>query len=138
MRTHVSLFATLAAALIVLGAPAARAENIDCSDAQTTVEMNYCSEQEFDAADKELNAQYDKALRYIAESNLEKPYDPKSWTDTMRAAQRAWIAYRDADCKDLMAMEWSGGTGTSSAIMGCMTEKTIARTKELKERYEEH
>jgi uncharacterized protein YecT (DUF1311 family) len=128
-----------ACALLLTGAPAARAEEkIDCANAQTTVEMNYCSEQDFEAADKDLNQQYDKALAYIAESNLEKPYDPKSWTEAMRAAQRAWVAYRDADCKDLMPMEWSGGTGTSSAVMGCMTEKTIARTKELKERYEEH
>ncbi len=137
MRMLIPAVAALALA-VPLGASPARAENIDCSNAQSTVEMNFCSEKEFDAADKELNQQYDKALRFIAESDLEKPYDPKSWTEAMRAAQRAWLAYRDADCKDLMPMEWSGGTGTSSAVMGCMTEKTIARTKDLKERYEEH
>ncbi len=67
--------------------------------------------------------------------DLEKPYDAKSFEAAMRAAQRAWIAYRDADCKDLTAQEWSGGTGTTSAVLGCMTEKTMQRTKDLKERY---
>jgi uncharacterized protein YecT (DUF1311 family) len=136
MRTL--LPAVVVLALLALGAHPAGAADVDCSDAQTTVEMNFCSEKEFDAADKNLNAQYEKALAYIAESNLDKPYDPKSWTEAMRAAQRAWLTYRDADCKGLMPMEWSGGTGSSSAVMGCMTEKTIARTKDLKERYEEH
>ena len=137
MRMLLPAIAAVALPVVLLGAPPARAA-IDCSNAQTTVEMNFCSEKEFDAADKELNAQYEKALGYIAESNLDKPYDPKSWTEAMRVAQRAWVAYRDADCKGLMPMEWSGGTGTSSAVMGCMTEKTIQRTKDLKERYEEH
>jgi hypothetical protein len=35
-------------------------------------------------------------------------------------------------------MEWSGGTGTSSAVLGCMTELTKARAKDLAERYGQH
>ena len=53
----------------------------------------------------------------------------------MRAAQRAWVAFRDAGCKGAMPMEWSGGSGTSAAVLICMREKTEARTKDLKERY---
>jgi uncharacterized protein YecT (DUF1311 family) len=33
-------------------------------------------------------------------------------------------------------MFWTGGTGATAEILGCMTEKTEARTKELKARYE--
>ena len=97
--------------------------------------MNFCADKDFQAADKALNEAYEAALASTKTRELEKPYDAKSFEAAMRAAQRAWIAYRDADCKDLTAQEWSGGTGTTSAVLGCMTEKTMQRTKDLKERY---
>ena len=129
----------LAFVLVLMLAPAARAEeNINCANASSTVEMNFCADKDFQAADKELNATYEAALASTKTRDLEKPYDAKSFEDAMRAAQRAWVAYRDADCKDLTAQEWSGGSGTTAAVLGCMTEKTIQRTKELKERYGEH
>jgi uncharacterized protein YecT (DUF1311 family) len=108
---------------------------IDCSNASTTVEMNFCADKDFAAADENLNAIYKKVLAQIDDSGLEKPYDRASWEEAMRASQRAWVAYRDADCKGLVPMEWSGGSGTSAAVLGCMSQKTIERTKELSERY---
>lgn len=116
--------------------PAAADDAIDCTDASTTVEMNFCSDKDFKAADAKLNAVYQKVLAQIATSGLEKPYDSQSWEAAMREAQRAWVAFRDADCKGVVPMEWSGGTGTSSAVSGCMTQKTEERIKELSERYD--
>ncbi|AGK57815.1 hypothetical protein HYPDE_30703 [Hyphomicrobium denitrificans 1NES1] len=124
--------------LLSLGSGSAHAENIDCANASSTVEINFCAEKDFQAADKTLNAAYEAALASINGRDLEKPYDAKSFEAALRASQRAWLAYRDADCKDLVAQEWSAGSGTTSASLGCMTEKTMQRTKELKERYGEH
>ena len=133
------LAATCLLALLVAGlASATQAETIDCANASSTVEMNFCADKDFQAADKALNAAYEAALASTKTRDLEKPYDAKSFEAAMRAAQRAWVAYRDADCKDLTAQEWSGGTGTTSAVLGCMTEKTMQRTKDLKERYGQH
>lgn len=109
----------------------------NCNDAVTTYEMNFCAERDFKAADKKLNAAYRDAVSRTRESDLDKPYDAKSWQSALRTSQRAWIAHRDADCKNLVAREWSGGTGTTVASLGCMTTKTLQRTKELRERYEE-
>ena len=67
-----------------------------------------------------------------------KNYFPQSFEEAMRKSQRAWVAFRDADCKELAAQYWAGGTGTTSAVLGCMTEKTVQRTKELKDLYTEH
>ena len=53
----------------------------------------------------------------------------------MRKAQRAWIAFRDADCRGLVALDWAGGSGTPMAVSICMTDLTKRRTKTLKERY---
>jgi uncharacterized protein YecT (DUF1311 family) len=130
------LGATCLLPLLVAGlASAAQAQTIDCANASSTVEMNFCADKDFQAADKALNAAYEAAVANIKTRELEKPYDAKSFEAALRAAQRAWVAYRDADCKDLTAQEWSGGTGTTSAVLGCMTEKTMQRTKDLKERY---
>ncbi len=113
----------------------AAAQNIDCNKASSTVEINFCADKDYQAADKALNAAYAMALKYVRSRDLEKPYDAKSFEAALKNAQRAWVAYRDADCKDLVAQEWSGGSGTTSAILGCMTEKTMQRTKDLKERF---
>jgi uncharacterized protein YecT (DUF1311 family) len=125
--------------LASLGSLPALADTIDCNNANSTVEMNFCADKDYQAADKALNAAYAAALTQIqSRGDMEKPYDTKSFEEAMRNAQRTWVAYRDADCRDLVAQEWSGGTGATAAILGCMTEKTIQRTKELKERYGQH
>lgn len=129
---------TVAATLLALCAaslPAHADDPIDCADQKTTVDMNFCADEDFKAADAKLNAAYKKVLAQIAESDLEKPYDRASWEKAMRESQRAWVEFRDADCKGAVPMEWSGGTGTSSAVLGCMTALTNERTKDLGERY---
>ncbi|MGL4396053.1 MAG: lysozyme inhibitor LprI family protein, partial [Hyphomicrobium sp.] len=98
--------------------------------------MNACADKEFVAADADLNRAYKAALADIPEMASEPPYDAKNWEQALRKSQRAWVAFRDAECNDHVAMFWSGGTGATAEIIGCMTDKTKARTKELKERYE--
>jgi uncharacterized protein YecT (DUF1311 family) len=116
-----------------LARPAAADETSKCVDAQSTVEINACFEKEYDGVDKALNAAYAKALDYVRSRKLDAPYDPKSFEASLKSAQRAWVAYRDADCKDLVPQQWSGGTGTTSAIFQCMIDKSRQRTKELKD-----
>ncbi len=132
-----TLTALTFAVSFAVSAPAFADDPIDCTDPGTTVEMNFCSDKDFQEADAKLNAAYKKVLAHIAESELEPPYDAASWEKAMRESQRAWVAFRDADCKGVVPMEWSGGTGTSAAVTGCMTEKTNERIKELDERYSE-
>jgi uncharacterized protein YecT (DUF1311 family) len=137
MRSATLLLLTSLIAITFFPASPSYAEErpIDCQDIRNTVESNFCAEKDFDAADAKLNALYKKVLAQIAETDLEKPYDRSSWDTAMREAQRAWVTFRDADCKGAVPMEWSGGSGTSAAVLGCMTEKTETRTRELKERY---
>lgn len=110
---------------------------VNCSNPMSTYEINVCSEKEFEKADADLNAAYRQALAAVAASDSAKPYDRKSWEEALRTSQRAWVAFRDAECKGLIPMEWQGGTGTTGAELGCMTQLTSARTKELRERYAE-
>lgn len=136
MRSLIA-FAALAA-VSAAGMPVRAAEDpVNCAEARNTVEINFCAEKDYNEADAALNAAYKAVLAQINKSTGEKPYDAKSWENAFRAAQRAWIAYRDAECKGVVPMEWSGGTGTASAVLGCMTQLTEERTKLLKARIEE-
>jgi uncharacterized protein YecT (DUF1311 family) len=127
------VIAIAASALSACSAQAQVPNPIDCNTASTTVELNYCTERSHKEADEKLNEAYQAVLKQIRASGGEAPYDPKSWEEALRASQRAWIAYRDAECKGLVPMEWSGGSGTAAAVNGCMTELTEARTKMLTE-----
>lgn len=121
---------------VPLPARAADDAPIDCGNAISTFELNACADKDFNAADAALNSTYQKALKAIPEIATEAPYDAKGWEAALRASQRAWVAYRDAECNNHTAMFWTGGTGATGEILGCMTEKTKARTKELSEHYE--
>ncbi len=62
----------------------------DCFDrASTQVEMNSCAGKEYAAADAELNRVYGGILEKYKE-------DPK-FIAKLRASQRAWLKYRDAE-----------------------------------------
>jgi uncharacterized protein YecT (DUF1311 family) len=129
LRTRIAYALTLAAAMCA--ADTATAQPIDCAKAMATTELNYCSLREFEAADAKLNEAYRRALASIRESRGDKPYDKTSWETALRASQKAWLAFRDADCNGLVPMSWGGGTGTTSAVLGCKTTKTEQRTREL-------
>ena len=129
MRAHAFWIAW--ATVLVCGS--AIAETGDCGDARNTVEMNACADKELTAADADLNKAYRKVLARVPSVDAPAPYDAKGYEAALRAAQRAWVAYRDADCKGVVPFEWGGGTGATAAVLGCLTEKTKARTKDLNE-----
>lgn len=134
--------AALAAALATAPLPAvAQTQSrsppkIDCENAASTVEINHCALQSFEKADAALNAAYKSALGHIPEMAVDPPFDARSWTEALRKSQRAWLAYRDAECKEHVPMHWTGGTGTNADVLGCMETLTEARTKELRDRYD--
>jgi uncharacterized protein YecT (DUF1311 family) len=133
MRRHlIVVFAVMLSGIVNLASPALAADpKVTCAKAITTPELNLCAERTLQAADAKLNAAYKKALAEIRKSESAKPYDRASWEKALRASQTAWIAFRDADCSGLVPMSWTGGTGTTAAVLGCKTDKTEARTKEL-------
>jgi uncharacterized protein YecT (DUF1311 family) len=116
-------------------------------DAQTTLGMMECYMAETAAWDAELNAVY-QSLLALAEamaaadpSAAEPSGDATSAADPaavshaalLREAQRAWIAFRDADCAEA-AGYWGEGTMRLVAGAECMMERTAGRTLELLEK----
>jgi len=94
--------------------------------AQTQAEMNDEAAADFAKADKALNAAYKKLRTAQDESGREK----------LKAAQKAWIAYRDAEA-EFEAAPNEGGSIYPLVYATVKTRITEARTKELTDVLEE-
>ena len=97
---------------------------VDCANASDQATMNQCAGQDFKAADKELNAAYQQIT-----GRLKDNPDGKK---LLVSAQRAWLGFRDAECK----FSSSGVTGGSIypwVYSSCLTGVTKVRVEALKQ-----
>ncbi len=118
-----------------LPALAQQAPRPDCRTPTSTPEISYCLSVELKRADADLNVAYRQALGSIADSTELDAKLRAKWAETLKQAQRAWVAFRDADCGELIDYEMQGGTGLGAAMISCQLVKTKARVTELKQRY---
>lgn len=106
----------------------------DCDDPIAQQEMNWCSHQEFLAADAELNTQWKRTADHMKQ--LDAAYGAATDGEesgnfaTLLKAQRAWISFRDAHCASEGKM-FSGGSIQPLIINGCKTRLTKQRTEQL-------
>ncbi|AZO27475.1 lysozyme inhibitor LprI family protein [Mesorhizobium sp. M1B.F.Ca.ET.045.04.1.1] len=110
----------LSASLVLLAtAAAAWAQECDRSDDSQSM-MTICANTDYEAADAKLNAAY---------KNLVGDNDEKA-NKLLQTAQRAWIAFRDAECA-YSAADSAGGSIHPMEVSQCLTELTNERTKQL-------
>ena|SRR5689334_6962884 len=109
--------------LYLIFAAAAVASQPNCSDPPTQADMNDCALAEFDKADAELNAQWKKTFAVFKDDSEES-------ASRLRAAQRAWIAYRDAECDAEHWFDLGVSLDHGLNIM-CRTALTQERTAQL-------
>lgn len=105
-------------------------EKIDCDNAMTTYEMNACAAQSHNDVDKELNQVYQQLIVGIRKDNPEKSA-ANAHVALLRKAQRAWIAFRDAEC-ELELLGEMGGREYSLNLSSCKESLTAKRVTELK------
>ena len=120
----------IAAVALLLAATAANAAHVgdpsafpklDCkSQDLNQAELDQCAGRDFNGADDRLNAVYNM---------LVTKYDPQSEM-LLKTAERAWIAYRDAECS-FETNGTAGGSINSMEYTLCRTDKTKAHIKEL-------
>lgn len=93
MKFSVLLFVSL------LGGPAIAIaqQEIKCNDAGTQLELNACAADDFRKADRELNEVYAALLK--------KEAGDRTFIKKLRAAQRAWLAFRDAELEATFACD---------------------------------
>ncbi|RRH94391.1 lysozyme inhibitor LprI family protein [Mesorhizobium tamadayense] len=111
------LFLSACIALLAT-APAAWAQECDRSDDSQSM-MTICADTGYQAADAKLNAYKD-----LVGSNDEKA------NKLLQTAQRAWIAFRDAECA-YSTVDSEGGSIHPMEVSECLTQLTNERTKQL-------
>jgi uncharacterized protein YecT (DUF1311 family) len=104
----------------------------DCSTAATQADINQCAARNYEAADRILNLVFEQAIAKARQSDSTVAGSNYSYETALRSSQRAWIAYRDADCAP-PPRELAGSISPTETA-DCMTQKTVTRTKELNER----
>ena len=119
------------AALAFCG-PAMAQDKVDCVNAMTQADMNFCAAQDYEKADTELNAIWKKARASAEAMDAEFEEPTKGAVKALLAGQRGWIAYRDGQC-ELYGWEAHGGSMEPMLVSGCLAELTRVRTKELTE-----
>lgn len=124
MRVQVMLF-------VLASSGAASAQEVDCANALTQIEMTYCAEQAYKAADGDLNLAYKLARAQARALDTDLGPDLAGAEAQLQAAQRAWIPYRDAACA-AEGYQMRGGSGEAMLIYLCLERLTRARTEDLR------
>ncbi len=94
------------------------AETLDCNNAITQKDMNFCSKKDYEQAQAELNAVYQKASEHF----------PDKDTDTrFEESHKAWLNYRDLHC-DYAADQYKGGSIRPLIYFACLETLTKERT----------
>lgn len=112
--------------LTVLAATAVATEETDdpCTAHGGGVMAGYlCVAQQSEIADAQLNAEYQKALKRTEEEEraLREAWANTELVNLFRAAQRAWLTFRDAEC------QFIGISSTPSPWQGVQVEECKLR-----------
>lgn len=109
----------------------ATAQEIDCANAVTQLDMNQCAYADWEAADAELNTVYGQAMALLKTWDTDLPDDEKGGADALKEAQRAWITFRDKAC-EAEGYAMKGGSAEPLLVYGCMRQLTEERVGHLK------
>ncbi|MBC7930076.1 MAG: DUF1311 domain-containing protein [Rubrivivax sp.] len=110
---------------VVVASDSQQQKKLPCADAETQFEMNQCARKEHEAADAELNKVYSRLAAKLDEEQRGQ----------LKAAELAWIKYRDMNC-DFEGAFYKGGTMRPMVQAYCLARMTNDRTAELKQQIE--
>ncbi|OJH52837.1 urease-associated protein [Agrobacterium pusense] len=108
------------------------AQEPNCKEPQTQADMTICAGKDYEKADKELNVAYQKLRKLLIERDKAADADGKGATDALVTAQRAWVAFRDANCA-LAGFQARGGSMEPMLISSCLAETSGKRAEELRQ-----
>ncbi|MBV7536705.1 DUF1311 domain-containing protein [Duganella sp. sic0402] len=106
---------------LLLAASASSVYALDCKTASATPELNECAAIEQKKVEDQLNQIYQRSIKAIDEPDTKK---------ALIAAQRAWIKFREADCKAVYE-RYKQGTARTMMFIGCMRGHAENRIKDL-------
>lgn len=113
MKIHFAIAGLLLAAT-------AHADEKNCADLNTQMEITICEGKKLEKADAALNDAYTKLSKKVSAENKAKLVE----------TQRAWMKFRDAQC-DFETLGTTGGSIHPMEVAICRAELTRAQTKRL-------
>ena len=132
-----SIALVLLLSTVVLGQRAYADDTPDCIDPQDQYSMTYCASVDYENADAELNRLWPDVVaaaksndEYVAD--LARDRGVPTTLEALRTAQRAWIAFRDAQC-EYEAYEAFGGTAQPMVGSLCLARVTRERIEVFKQ-----
>lgn len=108
----------------------AKAQDVDCTNPTTQIEMTGCASIAYDAADADLNAVYKIARAEARRRDAAEPGLTPSNEVLLRDSQRAWIPFRDRACEAESTLA-RGGSMQNQLLYLCLERLTRARTQDL-------
>ena len=94
-------------------------------------DMNMCAEQDFQKADRLLNKTWPEAKSFAEKADQDLEKNLQGYAKALLDSQRAWLAYRDAQCV-LDGFGSRGGSMEPMLVSGCKATMTNERVKEFR------
>lgn len=116
----------------LLAVAPAFAQDYNCVEPATQLDLNFCARDDFEAADMELNAVWKDARKTAKDNDDLRPGEWKGLDKALLAAQRDWIAYRDSQCGFVGSIA-RGGSMEPMLLWHCKAALTRARTSYLRD-----
>ncbi len=98
------------------------AENIDCNNAVTTIDINHCKGLEVEATESEME-------KYL-QTSIERYRSEPEVTKSLQDAHATWLTYREEYCH-AQYIQWQGGTIRGFMYGECMLQLTRQHTHNL-------
>jgi uncharacterized protein YecT (DUF1311 family) len=132
LMLKLALLPMLCGCVLLVDAPTSAQEpQPNCKDPQTQTDMTICAGRDLADADKALNTQYQLTRKALKARDADASPEFKGGEEALVKAQRAWIAYRDAQCASV-GFQARGGSMEPMLISSCEADLTRKRTAELK------
>ena len=116
------VLAVLTSLTFIPSALAQDVDDVDCNDAMTTLDINYCAAQEGEIADKQMR-------RYLIASYTQYNDSPEI-VEAIKASQLAWKDYANSNCQAVYE-SWRTGTIRGLMSISCHTRMKKERTHDL-------
>jgi uncharacterized protein YecT (DUF1311 family) len=119
-----AFFLLVFSSLITISSQSNASDN--CNNLKTQLEMNACAANEYQREDAKLNEYYKELAGKLGPSEKER----------LKAAQRAWIKFRDLQC-EFEASSYEGGSIQPLVRSSCLAQVTKQRNVDLRRMIED-
>lgn len=104
----------------------------DCSSGNNDQEVHTCTQKNRNETELDLNKEYKLAKTRVETLFKGDDKELSQYMDTLTEAQRAWLKYRDNDCKLASYAADKGSDLSNANINMCTSELNEQRIKKLK------